>query len=163
MLLGFKKRFIPFVEEGSKTHTIRAKLKRGSRQAGEICHCYTGLRQKGARLLGRWKCLKVEPILIFEGRDHAVSVIIGDVELSADEKNALAWRDGFRGRGKEQAFSEMVDYWASLHPQAGPLEFQGDLIHWQYEAAGELAISLRSLNGQIKLGARDIIAEEAFT
>lgn len=27
MLLGFKKRFAPMVEDGSKTHTIRAKRK----------------------------------------------------------------------------------------------------------------------------------------
>lgn len=128
MLLGFKKRFVPFIEEGSKTHTIRAKLKRGTRRAGQTCHCYTGLRQKGARLLGRWKCVKVESIRIIEVVD--VRVFVNDIELTDDEKNALAWRDGFRTMGPSYAFQEMCDYWLKLHPTPGPLAFEGDLIHW---------------------------------
>ena len=58
MLLGFKRRFAPFVEEGSKTHTIRAKRKIAPK-VGETCHCYVDPRQKTMRLLGRWTCVKV--------------------------------------------------------------------------------------------------------
>lgn len=134
MLLGFKKRFVPLVEDGSKTHTIRAKRKLRPR-AGETCHCYTGLRQKGARLLGRWKCVKVEEIKIYECGGGRFSVWIGDQELTPDEKDALAWRDGFRSRGVAGAFGEMVEYWTRLHPKAGPIAFEGDLIHWEYVVA----------------------------
>jgi hypothetical protein len=65
MLLGFKRRFAPFVEEGSKTHTIRAKRKIRPK-VGEVCHCYVDPRQKSMRLLGRFPCVKVETIDISE-------------------------------------------------------------------------------------------------
>lgn len=51
MLLGFKRRFVSAILSGSKCHTIRAKRTRPPR-VGETLHCYTGLRQKGATLLG---------------------------------------------------------------------------------------------------------------
>src|SRR5690348_14703111 len=98
MLLGFKARFAPFVEDGTKTHTIRATRKNPPR-AGEICHCYTGLRQKGARLLGRWPCVKVEEILLewlAIERGMTIIISIDGVELDQAEANALAYRDGFR-------------------------------------------------------------------
>lgn len=152
MLLGFKKRFAPIVEEGSKTHTIRAKRKIRPR-VGEICHCYTGLRQKGARLLGRWECVKVEPINIYECGDGRFSVWVGENELTPDEKDALAWRDGFRDQ-ENAPFVQMMQYWINTHgdgkrilvtrvnypagePVKGygkPLDFEGDLIHWRYSS-----------------------------
>lgn len=136
MLLGFRPRFVPFVLEGSKTHTIRAERKRQPR-AGEVCHCYTGLRTKKARLLGRWRCVKVETIQIYERGDGTFGVIItsrGDYhELGIAEKNALAWQDGFRDSGRRGAFASMMRYWVSTHgDRHGPLDFTGDLIHWNY-------------------------------
>ncbi len=119
MLLGFDARFVPFVEDGSKTHTIRAKRKNTPR-AGETCHCYTGLRHKGARLLGRWPCVRVEEIVI-----AAHELRIDGQVLSRDERNALAWRDGFRGR---DPWLEMVEFWE------GRLPFEGHIIHWLYES-----------------------------
>jgi hypothetical protein len=129
MLLGFKRRFAEFVEEGSKTHTIRAIRKRPPR-VGEMCHCYVDPRQKTMRLLGRWRCVKVERIEIDACQEYHwtdVEVTIDGVQLSRDECNSLAWRDGFRGRGRDQAFSEMVDFWN------GRLPFVGNVIHWKYE------------------------------
>jgi hypothetical protein len=131
MLLGFKRRFAPFVEEGSKTHTIRAKRKIRPK-VGEVCHCYVDPRQKSMRLLGRFPCVKVETILIYECGDGRLSVFVGNQELTIDEKNALAWRDGFRGRGPEHAFEEMSEFWLAVHSKAGTLDFEGDLIHWRY-------------------------------
>jgi len=132
MLLGFKARFAPMVEDGSKTHTIRAKRKIRPK-VGETCHCYTGLRQKGARLLGRWPCVKVEDIRIYEQRDtYTLGIAIDGVELCFDEKNTLAWRDGFRSSGEQFAFTEMTAYWMKLHPtKEGPFVFEGDVIHWR--------------------------------
>ena len=130
MLLGFKARFVPMVEDGSKTHTIRAKRKIRPR-VGETCHCYTGLRRKGARLLGRWECVRVEDILVYERGDATMGVVIEGVELTPDEKNELAWRDGFRSNGKRRAFAEMAAYWLKLHAQKeGPFVFEGVVIHW---------------------------------
>lgn len=140
MLLGFRRRFAPFVEEGSKTHTIRAKRKRPPR-VGETCHCYVDPRQKTMRLLGRWACVRVEDIRITVFR-HAYANIgrvwIEGIELSLDEANALAWRDGFRGHGTSEAFAEMVSYWMKLHPEVRrgcQYDFRGDVIHWRYTAA----------------------------
>ena len=129
MLLGFKRRFAPFVEEGSKTHTIRG-IRKNPPRAGEMCHCYVDPRQKTMRLLGRWPCVKVEEIRIEERREphHLFVVWIDGEMLSGDEKNALAWRDGFRGRGQAEAFAEMMEFWA------GRLPFRGNIIHWKYSA-----------------------------
>jgi hypothetical protein len=128
MLLGFKRRFAPMVEDGSKTHTIRGERKITPR-VGETCHCYVDPRQKTMRLLGRWQCVKVEEIAIEERHGRDTAVWIDGIALSHDERNALAWRDGFRGRGKTGAFEEMMEFWK------GRLPFAGHVIHWQYKSA----------------------------
>src|ERR1039458_6030532 len=120
MLLGFKARFVPMIEDGSKTHTIRAKRKIRPR-VGETCHCYTGLRQKGARLLGRWPCVKVEEITIrlrCRPEDFfplALDIWIDGERLSPDEVNDLAWRDGFRPVRRCDACLVMCHYWLENH------------------------------------------------
>lgn len=129
MLLGFKRRFAPFVEDGTKQHTIRATRQR-TPKVGEMCHCYVDPRQKTMRLLGRWPCVKVEKILIYERGDRGLSVFIEGHELSMDEKNALAWWDGFRSRGQGKAFEEFTEFWKATHGTAAPLEFEGHVIHW---------------------------------
>jgi hypothetical protein len=119
MLLGFKKQFVPMILSRLKTHTIRAKRKHPPR-VGEICHCYTGLRQKGARLLGRWPCVKVQQIDIGpvrHGQQYA-DVWIDGLPLQQDELQALARRDGFGN------FAQMMQFWE------GRLPFEGYMIHW---------------------------------
>jgi hypothetical protein len=128
MLLGFKRRFAPLVEDGSKTHTIRD---REPPQVGETLHCYVDPRQKTMRLLGRWECVAVDVITIAWVRngpraDPEIEVAISGLRLQADECNALAWRDGFRSNGRDGAFAEMMEYWK------GDLPFKGWLIHWDY-------------------------------
>ncbi len=133
MLLGFKARFAPFIEDGSKTHTIRATRKVAPR-VGEVCHCYTGLRQKGARLLGRWPCVKVQDIIIeWLAVEFGMSILItiDGVELDDAEANALAFADGFRSRGVRDALGEMQSYWHRLHG-ADAFPFHGQIIHWRH-------------------------------
>lgn len=135
MLLGFKKRFAPFVLEGSESHTIRAERKNPPK-VGETCHCYMGLRRKGALLLGRWPCVKVEAIRMYASKSasYGFAVFVDGVGLDLDEKNGLAWRDGFRSQGCDRAFDEMTTYWIKLHGKAkGPLDFRGHVIHWRYK------------------------------
>jgi hypothetical protein len=124
MLLGFKRRFAPYVEEGSKTHTIRG-YRLNPVRVGEICHCYVDPRQKSMRLLGRSPCVRVQGIRIYEARSTH-SVVIDGCELTDDEMNALAWRDGFRDRGPHYAFQSMAAFWD------GRLPFNGVIIHWDY-------------------------------
>lgn len=126
MLLGFKARFAPMVLDGSKTHTIRAPRARRPR-VGEPCHCYTGLRQKGARLLGRWECVRVETIRIQLSENGGLLVRIDDAVLGHDEAVMLARRDGFRG---QDPLVEMTQFWlAEGRLQEGDI-WTGDVIHW---------------------------------
>jgi hypothetical protein len=131
MILNFQQRFVPYILEGSKTHTIRAPRKHEP-HVGEICHCFTGLRRKGAKLLGRWPCVKVERITIAwvrngPRRPAEIEVAINGQRLEADELNALAWRDGFREGPRDQAFERMMAYWD------GQLPFVGHVIHWRVD------------------------------
>lgn len=135
MLLGFKRRFADFVEEGSKTHTIR-KARVVAPRAGEICHCYVDPRQKTMRLLGRFPCVRVQEIEInwlAVKRRMSLIITIEGVDLSPDEANLLAYRDGFRTYGHEAgiALGEMQDYWHTLHG-ANAFPFVGHLINWEF-------------------------------
>lgn len=120
-LYGFQKRFVPFILSGEKTHTIRAHRAHPDKP-GNTLHLYTGLRQKGARLLMRVPCVKVQEITI-DACGHQCNcdgfVEIDDVELGESEREALAKRDGF------ESFDAMLDFWA------GRLPFHGHIIHWR--------------------------------
>jgi hypothetical protein len=100
MLVGFKRRFAPMVKDKSKRHTIRT----GDRyRPGQRLDCYVDPRQKTMALLGRWKCLKVEPIMIclrYNNRTTEIDckIAIAGVDLTFDEAEQFAWADGFRHR-----------------------------------------------------------------
>lgn len=119
-LYNFQARFVPYVEDGSKMHTIRAPRKR-QEQPGNMLHLYTGLRHKGARLLKRVQCAKVQAIRI-----SVDGIWIDGVKLAGDEADLLAWRDGFRRNGNDStcAFEYMLSFWE------GRLPFEGQIIHW---------------------------------
>lgn len=120
-LYNFKPRFVPKILSGEKTHTIRA-VRSNPDKPGSTLHLYTGLRHKGARLLLRAPCVKVEEIEI-DACGHECNcdpfVAIDGVELGGSEREALAVRDGF------DSFDEMLDFWA------GRLPFKGHIIHWK--------------------------------
>lgn len=120
-LYNFQERFVPFILSGEKTHTIRA-IRATPDKVGNTLHLYTGLRRKGARLLMRVPCVKIEEIEIKNGafgdENHA-SVIIDGVSLDRGEREALAIRDGFIN------FEEMINFWA------GRLPFNGHIVHWK--------------------------------
>jgi len=150
MLLGFKAQFAEYVASGSKQHTIRAPRKIRPK-VGEICHCYTGLRQRGpiiqklpsgevvrqkmSRLLGRFKCVRVEEITIsrYFNENIPLCVSIAGELLTADEAEGLFWRDGFRsgpqGRGYPSTL-QAASFWSDRLKEHS---FHGDLIHWEYK------------------------------
>lgn len=120
-LYNFQPQFVPLILSGSKNHTIRAK-RANPDKAGNTLHLYTGLRHKGAKLLMRVPCVKVEEITI-DACGHECNcdgtIEIDGVELSESEREALAKRDGF------EDFNSMLDFWA------GRLPFKGHVIHWK--------------------------------
>jgi hypothetical protein len=125
-LYNFKKRFVPMILSGEKRHTIRAKRARQTRP-GEMCHLYTGLRQKGAQLLMRTRCTRVEEIQILGGilatlRIRPFVIKVEGIKLSLDECEQLARSDGFKD------LAEMVEFWKGRTP------FVGDIIHWEFPA-----------------------------
>lgn len=131
MLLGFKRQFAPYVEEGSKTHTVRG-LRKNLPRVGEVCHCYVDPRQKTMRLLGRFECTGVQAIVISEtGIQWApLTVKIDGVPLTVDEANAFFHRDGFR-----EEWGETYTYMhqAAAFWKGKEFPFEGHLIHWSFE------------------------------
>jgi hypothetical protein len=115
-LYNFKARFVDKILSGAKTHTIRA-IRAHPDKPGNTLHLYTGLRHKGARLLMRATCTKVQQIEI-----RANSVWIDGELMFADECELLARRDGFEN------FTEMWKFWEERLP------FVGHIIHWRHHA-----------------------------
>lgn len=112
-IYNFQSRFVPKILSGEKTHTIRS-VRANPDRPGNLLHLFTGLRQKGAKLLMRVPCVKVEEIEI-----TPLGVKIDDVVLDASEEEALARRDGFAN------FAEMMSFWEDRLP------FRGHIIHWR--------------------------------
>lgn len=103
---SFQKQFVPFVESGEKTHTIRGKRKNRPKP-GQTFYAYYGMRTKQCRKLLQSEITRVQDIIIDIGGFYCdyidgeyviitdpVIKIDGDV-LAGDEMEALARRDGF--------------------------------------------------------------------
>lgn len=154
---SFKEQFVPFVKDGSKPHTIRARRRRQSIKKGDTCYLYFGMRTKHCTKLREEFCTDVRTIMIghllgkptiaiFDKRlsdqdfealqagllnldEHQINV------LSDKEKNELAWRDGFRPDGSSLSnctgsFDLMIRFWNQTHS----LPFYGDIIYWNPNA-----------------------------
>jgi len=124
-LYNFLPRFVPFILDGRKTHTIRAE-RRYPDKPGTTLHLYTGLRTKRAKLLMRVECVAVEEIeiLTIEKYGGHPYVFVGGLGLNHSEKEQLARRDGFHD------FTEMIAFWEARLP------FKGHIIHWKTKKAG---------------------------
>ena len=133
---NFKQRFRAMVLDGTKRHTMRATRKHRQR-VSDTCYLYCGLRTKAVEFLFAAPCTKVEDVVLPE----LGVLIVSGTELSADECEQLAWRDGFRpeletdaASRRRNAFELMMRFWATEHVAKGrTLPWNGDLIHWDYE------------------------------
>lgn len=133
-LLGFKRQFSSFVQDGSKFHTLRAKRKNRPR-VGDTCHCFEGLRTKKCRLLRRSPCIRVQDVRIEfvpDGIAYFIRISIDGAELSMREAGEFAWRDGFRtyGVNYDAALSEFAAFWEATHDMGRGDSWEGDLISW---------------------------------
>lgn len=120
MIAGLKHRFIPRVESGDKRHTIR----RGKRwKVGMRIDLFKDVRQKTMKLIFRAPVTRVDDITIHVELT-GLTIFIGEHELDASEKEALAIADGFNDR------VEMFEFWSIEH---GYGRFGGQIIHWDYD------------------------------
>lgn len=115
-LYNFKVRFEQFIRDGRKRHTIRETRKHPD-ESGNTLHLYIGLRTRNCRLIFRAPCTAVQEIEI---RGDGIS--IDGNELSRDEQETLARRDGFRD------LAEFYRFWP-----ADKLPFAGQIIHWNFD------------------------------
>ena len=121
--------------DGTKTHTIRKGRTGKSPHAGpgKPVYLYVGMRTKWCQKIGEGICTDTESIAIYEsGAVHMESAGV----LDTDQKNRLAWDDGFRPEGstKDQpgeAFELMFQFWK----QNNELPFIGRIIHWKLLSA----------------------------
>ncbi len=133
-VLNFKPQFVPYILDGTKLHTIRAKRKRPIKP-GDRLFLYTGLRQKGAKLLMETSCSSVENIDIFilsgDMKTGHLVIRVQNRPLDADEQARLAWLDGFRPPRSTMdnpgnSMDLMMQFWN------GRLPFNGQIIYWWY-------------------------------
>jgi len=145
MILGFKDRFVPFVVDGSKRHTIRG----GERwKAGMRADLFRNVRQKNMALLFRAPVIRVESIRLCSYETYqrgptpldgnhcrnasrgphgeAMLVWINRQLLEHDEAEELFRRDGFRDKALMATYEALL-FWQERLP------FAGQIIHWDYD------------------------------
>jgi hypothetical protein len=147
---SFQERFVPFVKDGSKPHTIRAR-RRSFAKPGDTLYLYYGMRTKHCTKLREEVCSKAKTIfikkngavIIYDDRldDYQVDLLRNGkypkmgMKLSDFNKDQLAWRDGFRPEGTslknpKGCFDLMIRFWNQTHK----LPFIGDIIYWNPNA-----------------------------
>src|SRR5271170_7503724 len=106
---SFQKRFVPKVESGEKTHTIRGKRKNRPKP-GQPFYGYYAMRTKQCRKLVESTITRVQDITIEQGKRicdiearegmhvywNVPKITIDGEVLARDEAEALARRDGFQ-------------------------------------------------------------------
>lgn len=119
---NFKQQFAEAVRTGAKRQTIRQRGKRKPPKAGDIAHCFTGLRTQQVSRLGKFPIESVEQIGISaSGRTVSMPRDGRWHELDEAELQALAQADGF---------ASVDDFFAFFQSEHG-LTFSGYLIKWR--------------------------------
>lgn len=145
MVLNFQRRFVEFIRDGTKAHTIRGERKDGRRpEPGDMLHLWTGLRQPGAEFVLRAPCLRTEDLSLTmhdrcesDGIGYEPMLTIAGEKLNHVDADLLAWTDGFRhpldpGGNPHLSvgcFAMMMSYWE------GQLPFRGWITYWDYSKA----------------------------
>jgi hypothetical protein len=130
---SFQERFIPFLLDGSKDHTVRKERSARSRHVrpGEIIQLYYGVCTKWCRKIGEATCSAVHCLQITQ-EEILFPIAWEFAPLCAFDRNLFAWRDGFRPEGSTAdnpagAFDLMLRFWKQTHE----LPFQGVVIYWK--------------------------------
>lgn len=116
-----QKRFEAPIEQGFKTHTVRAKGKRRHARVGERVQLYVAMRTKHCRLILEATCTAVHDCRLgFEGACLTRATVNGQAVADLD---AFAISDGFTDA------AEMGAFWADQHGLTDGF-FDGLLIEW---------------------------------
>lgn len=129
MLIGFKKRFIVPIQNGSKVFTIRKKRK-VSPKIGETLYMYSGLRTANcSKISEKEKLIRIQHVRIYIERNHPDTLIKIHVDgrpLSWSEIYEFVKYDGFHN------IEDFADYWIGS-PFKGKLQRAGgsmEMYHW---------------------------------
>lgn len=152
-LFNFQERFVPFIQDGTKTQTIRT-IRSYPQKVGAPMHLYSGLRTKYAkRIIEPPTCTAVHTIFLFESGNVFIAKqaytkiearemleTLLPIEANAkpdgewlrfDEKDQLAFVDGFKHGDKPMVISgcfEIMLRWWKLHHD---LPFVGHINYWR--------------------------------
>ena len=155
---SFQQRFVPFVEDGSKGHTIRQRRTKGFAKKGDTIYLYYGLRTAQCRKLAVSICTDAVSIAISpQGRVYLFNQRLNDADAAAvaadlknerlpspadrsltwhllgqQQKDTLAWDDGFRDDNYRH-FRRGVNYFSIMlrwWSMTHELPFVGDIIYW---------------------------------
>jgi hypothetical protein len=154
-LYNFAPLFVDGVRHGTLTQTIRGPRLRQD-VPGDTMHLYTGLRRKGAELLWRCPCVKVETLVIWPGGEiwtqlgnplpsglselgwNRLEKGIEKVPPSIASHTLYAMRNGFSlllSEGRE-AFARADGFHSWAHWirtwRRAELPFYGGIWHWDY-------------------------------
>lgn len=116
---NFKDQFVPLIQSGRKTTTIRQRRAQRPTKVGDRLFLFNRMRQSKCRLIKDTECIALRPIRIY--CTNCPEVVLGDVDLKAVEINTLAIRDGFKNSDEFFAFFR----------QNYGIFFQGELIEWK--------------------------------
>lgn len=133
---NFQGQFVPYIEDESKPHTVRADRKDGKvPKPGDTLYLYTGMRTKKCRKIGEAICFLVQKIKISEEGIY-IGGEIGTMGWDCPRETAIverfAWKDGFRPEGSTPftpsgAFDLLLQFFKKTHE----LPFQGVVIYWK--------------------------------
>ena len=113
---GFKSQFVPLVERGEKTRTIRASRPRN----GAYAYLYSGWRTKECRLIAVRTIVSVKHVEI--GRNGC-----GEPYVTIDNRDTLVHED-LRKFAHADGFRSVPEFMAFFEPRGLP--FRGYLIEW---------------------------------
>lgn len=114
---NFKSVFAEMVESNNKFQTIRRVRKGHNPIPGEILQLYQGMRTKACKKIKDVHCISVDKIWIEYER-----ININGKELNLDERNDLAYADGFHHNPKT-----LYEFFLKTYG----FPFEGILIRWE--------------------------------
>ena len=117
---NFQKQFVPAIESGDKTHTIRKNGKRPHAKTGSKLQLYYGMRTKVCRKIRDAVCVFAVPITIDVLESTITEIRVGS-EL-VDDLEAFAKSDGF------ESLEAMHQFWIEFN---GVGLFECTFIEWE--------------------------------